>query len=127
MTWPHLHLDFQSESTKLNDRRFITDVLNKVVVVAGMRVLVPAMVYQTDTIIAGESVTGLTGFVVLHESHAAIHTVVEGGIVMFDLFSCKVFPYSGVTSYIYERLEVGERYFEYEDQLLWRGIPDEPT
>jgi len=63
---------------------------------------------------------GVSGFVLIAESHIAIHTFPERGYVWVDVFSCKEFEASGATGRIVEafglrsvRTAVLERGLEY--------------
>ncbi len=47
---------------------------------------------------------GLTGFVILVESHLAIHTFPADGYASFDIFSCKYFSEDNATKYLMEKL-----------------------
>ena len=49
--------------------------------------------------------TGLSGFVVIAESHISSHTFVEAGYVFLDVFSCKPFDTGAVVGFV--RRELG--------------------
>ncbi len=44
----------------------------------------------------------MTGFVLIAESHIAVHTFPEHGMVNIDVFSCKGFDAEGTRKYIVE-------------------------
>src|SRR5688572_20836807 len=63
---------------------------------------------------------GVTGFVIIAESHIAIHTFPDRGYVWVDIFSCKAFETEGAIDRIAEEFslthattEVHERGLEY--------------
>ena len=93
MFGPHLTLDLHGcDKAKLNDAEFIQKVLSEMPDELGMNkfsepqvTIVPSPgSYSFDK-------GGITGFVILVESHMAIHTFPEDGYACFDIFSCKDF------------------------------------
>ena len=108
--FPHYHLDFRAGAGHLCSLSWVESVLTGVVAVAGMNVLIPAHAYRTDTDGPWGKATGLTGFIVLHESHAVIHTFGEQRWVLFDLFSCKPFAYDRIRSYLHSQFDIQETF-----------------
>jgi S-adenosylmethionine decarboxylase len=49
---------------------------------------------------------GVTGFVIIAESHIAVHTFPEHGYVWVDIFSCKGFEAEGTTDRIIEEFRL---------------------
>ena len=110
--FPHYHLDFRAGLGGLGSIGNIERILTEVVHVAGMNVLVAAQAYRTDTTGPWGHCTGLTGFIVLHESHAVIHTFEEEGWVLFDLFSCKPFSQMRIKAYLHSQFDIKEVYVD---------------
>ena len=99
----HLHLDFFSSSERLNDVPFIEEVLSEMVELLGTRKLCEPVVIHSDCSNPKwdpPDATGLSGFVVLAESHVSIHTFAEAGFVFLDAFSCKDFHFTTVHEYV---------------------------
>lgn len=49
---------------------------------------------------------GVSGFVIIAESHIAIHTFVERGLVNIDVFSCKAFDARHVIDFFRDRFRL---------------------
>ena len=80
------------------------------------------------TIIAGPEVfyyehpesdieSGVTGFLVLAESHCSIHSFVNDGFIAFDLFSCKEFDIFAINKLVLDTF----RPRRYSNDVTWRG------
>lgn len=63
---------------------------------------------------------GLSGFVILAESHVSIHTFPDKKFIFMDIFSCKSFKRGMVLDYITEICENNRGDIEW--QMLDRGI-----
>ena len=105
---PHLHVDARTRLTPdhLRSIPFWETFLRDLVATAEMRVLHgPVVVDSACSNPAWDppDVTGLSGFVVLAESHASFHTFAEARFVFLDVFSCKPWPAS-FADWIVERL-----------------------
>jgi len=104
---PHLMLDFFCSPEHLNDKFFWESLLSELVEEIGMTAISPPCVYDsscTNTQWDPPAATGLSGFIVLAESHISFHTFVESGYVFLDVFSCKPFDHESVTSLLVKRL-----------------------
>ncbi|MBI2143205.1 adenosylmethionine decarboxylase [Candidatus Woesearchaeota archaeon] len=105
MFGPHLTLDlYGCDKEKLNDYNYIHKMLNEMPEMLGMHKFsapqltpIPAQANSFDK-------GGLTGFVILVESHIAIHTFPVDGFASFDIFSCKYFSEDTATKYLMEKL-----------------------
>jgi S-adenosylmethionine decarboxylase len=71
---------------------------------------------------------GVSGFVLIAESHISIHTFPERGYVNVDIFSCKEFDWEEAVVFFQERFslekvetEVIQRGVEYIDYLELKG------
>ena len=67
---------------------------------------------------------GVSGFVIIAESHIACHTFPEHGYIWFDIFSCKEFAADGALDRIVDlfglthvKTEIHERGLEYPHQI----------
>lgn len=65
---------------------------------------------------------GVTGVVVIAESHISIHTFPERSYVNIDIFSCKDFDHQRALSELRERFQFDEM----KTLLLPRGLQDAP-
>ena len=93
MFGPHLTLDlYGCDKEKLADAGFIAKVMSEVPNELEMNKF--SEPHITDVPAQGEDSFdrgGITGFVILVESHMAIHTFPADGYASFDIFSCKDF------------------------------------
>jgi len=91
MYGPHLTLDmYGCEKEKLQNVNFIYEFLDALPQKIGMRKIFPPYVIKYD---GGEKPEdwGISGIVLIAESHIAIHTYPEKNYASFDIFSCKDF------------------------------------
>ena len=87
---PHLMLDLsECDQERINDLDFIFNFLNTLPDKIGMVKITQPYVFPYTGIVPEDK--GITGFVVIAESHLSIHTFVEKGYAFVDLFSCKPF------------------------------------
>lgn len=106
---PHLLLDFYCNSEKLCAEEYWKDLLKQLVKRVGMTKLTNPIVTRTDCSNvkwAEPNVTGLSGFIVLAESHVSFHTFAEAGYVFLDIFSCKEFDTSAVIRFLHNELDI---------------------
>lgn len=61
---------------------------------------------------------GVSGFVIIAESHISIHTFPERGYLSLDIFSCKDFDYQKAVAYVTELFGITR----HEHNLLDRGL-----
>ena len=105
MFGPHLTLDlYGCDMEKLNNYDYIHKMLSEMPEMLGMhKFSAPQLTkipVQPDSFDKG----GLTGFVILVESHIAIHTFPSDEFASFDIFSCKYFSEDTATKYLMEKL-----------------------
>ena len=87
---PHLILDLsECDEKRINDLEFIFHFLNSLPDKIGMTKITQPYVFPYSGLVHEDK--GITGFVVIAESHLSIHTFVEKGYAFVDLFSCKPF------------------------------------
>ena len=61
---------------------------------------------------------GVSGFVLIAESHISIHTFPDRAYLSLDIFSCKDFDYQQAVAYVTELFSIGR----HEINLLDRGL-----
>lgn len=117
---PHLMLDFFCSPEHLNDQPYWETLLGDLVVEVGMTPLSPPYVYPsqcTNPAWSPPTATGLSGFIVLAESHLAFHSFVESEFCFLDVFSCKPFEPETVKTFLAHRLGA----YRFNVQLVQRG------
>jgi len=101
---PHLALDLNDCNTeKLADLQLIFDLLNELPVAIGMTKITQPYVFPYSGLRPEDR--GVTGFVVIAESHISIHTFQEKNYAFFDVFSCKDFDWGEAERIIVDKLE----------------------
>jgi S-adenosylmethionine decarboxylase len=101
MFGPHLTLDFYNcNKQKLGDKEFIFKLLDELPEILGLKKISVPIVnfYTTPT-------PGISGFVLISESHITIHTFVEEEFAAIDIFSCKEFEVEKAVNYLTKALE----------------------
>ena len=86
----HLTIDAANcNRKKLADQSLVYDILNQLPAKIGMtKMTLPHVVKWLDP---GATIEGISGFVMIAESHISIHTFPEKDYVFVDIFSCKQF------------------------------------
>lgn len=95
----HLVLDcYGCDKKKINNKGVICDMLKELPELIGMkRISKPHIInYKAEQ----EPESGITGFVLLAESHISIHTYPKKGYFAFDIFSCKEFDVNNAVDYV---------------------------
>jgi len=106
MFGPHLIMDCKSNH-RLDDVHFIFDFLNNFPSQLGMQKLSAPYVIPYD---GGNDPfsSGITGIVIIAESHISIHTFPKKGYFFIDIFSCKDFDSDKVKAIIKKEFQVEE-------------------
>lgn len=113
---PHLMIDGHHASPeRLEDLELLRDVLSELPARLGMSTILPPHVERYQG--TGDQDGGLTGVVLIAESHIAIHTFPQRGFLGVDVFSCKEFDVQAALNYLIEHFEVGR----YDTHLINRG------
>jgi len=113
MFGPHLTLDcYGCKKEKLKDVDFIKSVLEKLPEVLGLHKLSPAIVNYYD-----KPTPGISGFIIISESHISIHTFVEEQFAAIDVFSCKEFDPEKAVDFLVKAFQP-ERF---EKKFMMRG------
>ena len=105
---PHLMVDgYNGNFETLASVEAITNFLDTLPAEIGMTKIMPPYVFKYD---GGDKPEewGVSGFVILAESHISIHTFPEKGYFSIDIFSCKEFD-------IPAALEIIKSFFGTED------------
>lgn len=136
---PHLMLDCRScDYDRISDLNYVFKFLNELPEAVGMHKIIPPYVFHYDGLVPEDK--GITGAVIIAESHITFHSFIEKDYFFFDIFSCKPFDVSIVERRVidafgvkdYERNEVsrGRRFPRYdhepEPSLLFRPTQREP-
>ncbi len=101
---PHLTLDLSDcNQRKLSDLEFIFKLLNELPDKIGMTKITQPYVFQYSGLVPEDK--GITGFVIIAESHISIHTFQEKDYVFIDIFSCKHFDYEYAKHYLIKAFE----------------------
>jgi len=88
----HLTLDLQGcQAKKLADLDCVAHLLDTLPEVLGMTKVTPPYVFRYSGKVPADK--GITGFIVIAESHISIHTFQEKGYAFADVFSCTWFDY----------------------------------
>ena len=118
MFGPHLTLDLYSCNKKtLLDSDFIYKMLDELPEIIGMTKISKPQILdypgKKDSFDKG----GISGFVLIAESHISIHTFAAQEYASVDIFSCKHFDIKTVESYFIEKLQAKKA----EKHLISRG------
>lgn len=101
MFGPHLTLDmYECDKQKIKDEKFILNILEELPEFLGLSKLSEPIVKSFS-----EPTPGVTGFVVISESHVSIHTFVGEQFASVDIFSCKKFSVKKATDYLVKKFE----------------------
>ncbi|MBD3310146.1 deoxyhypusine synthase [Candidatus Woesearchaeota archaeon] len=111
----HLTIDgFDADSKLLDDEKVIRQVLEELVPLLEMKKLSEPVVKRGSN---QDPERGITGFVIIEESHISIHTYPEKGYVAADIFSCKEFDSEKALGHLRDRFNIKRL----EKQLSARG------
>ena len=113
---PHLMIDgYAANTAKLEDAGVLRAVLERLPTELGMhQVLEPHVFHHAGT---HSEDAGLSGVVLVAESHIAIHTFPHKRFVSVDVFSCKDFDAQQTISRVVEAFDVGR----FETTFINRG------
>ena len=117
MFGPHLIIDGSRCNTrKLADRILVEQVLNDYPAAIGMTKIGGPYMFEYQA--PDPAYSGVSGLVVIAESHIAIHTFPELDYFTMDIFSCKNFDHEKAIAYIKEAFDVEEM----DRMLVQRGL-----
>jgi S-adenosylmethionine decarboxylase len=96
---PHLMLDLsECNADKLKDYNLVFDVLNELPEKIGMTKITQPYVFPYSGLVPEDK--GITGTVIIAESHISIHTFQEKDYCFVDVFSCKDFDVEFAAEYL---------------------------
>jgi len=96
---PHLMLDLrQCDEKKLSDYDLVFDVLHDLPEKIGMTKVTQPYVFPYSGLVPEDK--GITGTVIIAESHISIHTFQEKDYCFVDVFSCKHFDVEFAAKYL---------------------------
>lgn len=113
----HLIIDgYEGNKVKFTNLEFIYKILDEAPDKIGMTKIMPPYVFKYK----GKKPQdwGISGFVLIAESHISIHTFPERSYVNIDVFSCKPFDTTKVIKYIQESFELKE----FKSKVIERGV-----
>lgn len=119
----HLIIDgYGGNPQILQDERFLYNLLDRYPAEIGMNKVTSPYVHRY--VGAKPEDWGISGIVIIAESHISVHTFVERSYVNIDVFSCKEFDPQRVIADFRERFQLTqlrsyllERGLEYEDKI----------
>ena len=96
---PHLMMDgYGCDKRKLQDLNLVYRLLDELPTRIGMTKIMPPYVFKYSGLRPED--WGLSGFVLIAESHISIHTFPEKSFVSADTFSCKPFDSEFAAAYL---------------------------
>lgn len=117
MFGPHLLLEaYGASKEKLSDIGLISDLLDKYPSKMDMHKIMPPYVFKYDSGTIKED-WGISGVVLIAESHIALHTFPEKGFFTLDIFSCKDFDIRQAVDIVLDAFEP----VNYEEIVVNRG------
>lgn len=122
MFGPHLTLDmYGCDKKKLKDVNFVYNFLNEMPEMVGMTKIMPPYVFAYSGLKPEDC--GVSGIVLIAESHISIHTFQEKGYASFDIFSCKDFDTESVADIVISKF--GAKTYEKNFFMRGRHFPKE--
>ena len=103
------------DRSKLEDMSLISSVLDGLPDAIGMTKIMPPYVFRYSGAVPED--WGVSGIVLIAESHISIHTFPDKGYLSVDIFSCKDFDVEFATDYLVRTFGIKD----VEQQLLQRG------
>ena len=121
----HLIIDgYSSNSDILQSEEFIYQLLDQYPAEIGMTKICPP--YVLRYVGAKPEEWGVSGFVMIAESHISIHTFVEQKYLNIDVFSCKNFDAERIIKDLSTRLQLTEiRTHVLDRDMIGSGHPGE--
>ncbi|HLZ24990.1 MAG TPA: adenosylmethionine decarboxylase [Ktedonobacterales bacterium] len=117
MFGPHLIIDgSRCDTRKLADRILVEQVLSEYPTAIGMTKIGGPYMFEYQA--PDPAYSGVSGLVVIAESHIAIHTFPELDYFTMDIFSCKNFDHEKAIEYIKNAFDVREM----DRMLVQRGL-----
>lgn len=106
MFGPHLTLDlYQCNKQKISNKEFIRQILMEMPEFIGMHRISDPQVTEYSGREGSFDRGGISGFVLLAESHISIHTFPQDEFASVDIFSCKDFDLKKAQFFLMDKLE----------------------
>lgn len=103
----HLLMDgYDCPPAPLSSSRKVRQLLETLPRQLGMKAISRAKVMEYRAEKAADS--GVTGIIMLAESHITVHTFPQRGYVAVDIFSCKPFPAKSVSAQLKKEFSMGK-------------------
>lgn len=113
---PHLTLDLKDCPKEiLQDYNLHFDLLKKLPELIGMTPITQPYIFPYSGLVPEDK--GITGIVIIAESHLSIHSFEEKGFTFIDIFSCKEFDVEKAVEHILQTFKPKS----YERNLVQRG------
>ena len=113
----HLTIDASScTREKLIDQSWVYDILNNLPAKLNMHKM--TLPYVAKWLDPGATIEGISGFVMIAESHISIHTFPEKDYVFIDVFSCKGFDIENAVKLLVNAFEEKK----YTKKVVRRGV-----
>ena len=97
----HLIMDAHGvDEKKLQDRQALIKLLLRLPKKLKMTIIGKPSVFKISSVIPQYPDWGLSGFVILLESHISFHTWPKEGFVAMDIYSCRDFNYKSTIEYL---------------------------
>jgi len=117
---PHLMLDCKRcDYEKISSVESVFNFLNELPERIGMTKIIQPYVFPYSGLVPEDK--GVTGMVIIAESHLTFHSFTEKDYFFFDLFSCKPFDTDWVTQYVLDYFGVQE--YERHEKSRGRDFP----
>lgn len=112
---PHLMMDCrQCDPERIGDVAYVFNVLNTLPDRIGMTKIIQPYVFPYAGLVPEDR--GVTGMVVIAESHLSFHSFTEKDYFFFDLFSCKPFDVEAARRFMVEAFDVKDWEAHYVDR-----------
>jgi S-adenosylmethionine decarboxylase len=116
MFGPHLIMEASGcNYEKLTDIKLLTRLLDNLPEKMGMTKVMPPYVFEYRGEVPDD--WGISGIIIIAESHLAFHTFPDKGFVTVDIFSCKDFDVQTAVQEIVNTFEPST----WDEQLIMRG------
>ncbi|NBP25061.1 MAG: adenosylmethionine decarboxylase [Proteobacteria bacterium] len=103
------------DRARLEDVGLVSSILEELPAAIDMTRIMPPYVFKYSGEVPDD--WGVSGVVLIAESHISIHTFPEKGYISLDIFSCRDFDIDYATNYIVRKFKA-ERF---EKQIVSRG------
>jgi len=114
---PHLTIDGKKcDKEKLSDLTIVFKALDELPAIIGMTKIMPPYSILYKGVVPED--WGVSGFVMIAESHISIHTFPEKNYVFIDVFSCKMFDVDKAVDFLVKTFGIKEL----DKEMVKRGI-----